>query len=67
MLAVRLYIAVLALALAVVILCTREIGVAEWVVVAVPFLFLFLDLGERRGRLRAIEAGLVALEKSLAR
>ena len=62
MLAARLYVAVLALLLAVVILCTREICVAEWVAVAVPFLFLFLDLDEDRRLLNVIESELAAHE-----
>lgn len=62
MLPARLYIAVLALTLSVVILCTREIGVAEWLAVTVPFLFLFLDLEEDRRRLRAIESELAFRE-----
>lgn len=62
--AVRHYVAALALCLAAVVLCTREIGPAEWVAVLNPFLFLLLDIGEERRRLKALEDGLNALDQS---
>ena len=62
--AVRHYVAALALCLAAVVVCTREIGPAEWVAVLNPFLFLLLDIREERRRLRALEDGLNALDES---
>ena len=62
--AVRHYVAALALCLAAVVVCTREIGPAEWVAVLNPFLFLLLDIREERRRLSALEDGLNALDES---
>jgi hypothetical protein len=62
--AVRHYVAALALCLAAVVVCTREIGPAEWVALLNPFLFLLLDIREERRRLKALEDGLNALDES---
>ena len=62
--AVRHYVAALALCLAAVVVCTREIGPAEWVALLNPFLFLLLDIREERRHLKALEDGLNALDES---
>lgn len=56
MLAMRLYIFALTLVLATVIICTRDIGVAELIVVMIPIVFLVVDIWDRRVHLRAQNA-----------
>ena len=61
MFAVRIYIAVLDILLLAVILLTREVGAAEFVVVTFPLLYLILEMREELGELKRLRRRLAAL------